>query len=99
MMKRIWKYPIDDREYTIVMPAKANILHVDEQAGIVCMWVEVGEGIAEDGSSIEERHFRVYNTGEEHDLKNWQKYIGTVKLHGGGTIVHVYEIFKRKAGI
>jgi hypothetical protein len=58
-MKTIWKYPfsVADR-FTLSMPEGAQILHVDLQSGIPCLWALV---IPERPPT--EVGFRVFGTG------------------------------------
>jgi len=88
--KRLLKYTLDKVPgiSKVNMPINSQILHIDEQRGKICLWVEVFD----DRKDTETRIFSSLNTGDY--LPDWTEieHMGTVKLHGGDTIIHVYEL-------
>lgn len=85
-MRTIYKYPLTPKAYQVVeMPKHAKILCVQSQNGTPCLWAEV-----DTDQSTETRTFYVHGTG--HELESGVLvYIGTVQLHGGALVFHVYE--------
>lgn len=87
-MRSIWKFevPIDD-VFTTAIPRGATILSVDEQHGTVWMWAEV-----DPDASKEKRSFRLAGTGHSMPANEERRFIGTVFLHGGSLVFHLFEI-------
>jgi hypothetical protein len=84
-MKTIWKYPIEIHEYfNIDMPKDAEVLSIQDQKGIICMWVLVNPH-----NQLERRGFRIYPTGQPVEYNG--DYIGTFQLSGGDIILHLFE--------
>jgi len=86
--RQIWKYVIKTNKLIHKVPANGKVLHVDEQFGEICVWIEV------DPDEIkEERHFEVYGTGHliKYDIGTDRNYLGSVKLENGALIFHIYE--------
>lgn len=67
------------------MPEGAKILHVAEQAGSICLWAEV-----ETQATQKQRHISVYGTGQRMP-DNPGTFIGSVLLHVGALVFHIYE--------
>jgi len=88
MNKTIWKYILNPEMLTINIPRGATILTAREQKEEICIWVEV-----DPNNMLETRTFEVYGTG--HHISSGigveRKYIGSVSLHHGDLIFHVYE--------
>lgn len=83
----VHKYPLptDGDWNAIRMPLGAVPLCVQMQHGEPFMWARVRI----DAPSII-HHFRVAGTG--HDLgSNVGRHIGTIQLHGGAIVLHVFE--------
>ena len=86
-MKVIYKYQliIDDRQI-VVMPKGAEILCVQVQNNIPCIWAKVNTGKVEN----EERIIFIFETG--HTIYNEElKYLGTFQLIDGNIVFHVFE--------
>jgi hypothetical protein len=83
--KEVWKFTLQHAEYTFLWPAGAKILHVHEQDGCACVWVEV-----DPSAPREARRFRTYVTGAPITRPD-STYVGTAHLHGGSFVLHVYE--------
>ena len=83
-MERIYKYELDIRHEQIVdMPFGAEIIHVGEQKGVLCLWAKVGI----DGTN-EERAIYIIGTGQM--LKSGLKHIGSVVM-SNGFVWHIHE--------
>jgi hypothetical protein len=99
-MKTIHKYSIgvtgalDHGERLVVyMQKDAAIMDIQSQHDRITMWAKV-----DTDTPIVQRQFIVYYTGHEisetdHEL---HQYIGTVQIHGGATIYHVFELLQRR---
>lgn len=91
-MARIFKYQLDsdkaeqqgDAALIVEMPKEAKILSVGVQHGTVCIWAEV-----DNTAKTEMREFTVIGTG--YVVPEDVKFLGTVQLHDGHIVLHVYE--------
>ncbi len=92
-MAKIFKYQLDlskaeqQGEYALIdveMPEAAKILSVGVQHGTICVWAEVDVM-----ADTETREFSVVGTGLE--APEDDKFLGTVQLHDGHFVLHVYE--------
>lgn len=88
MTKQIWKFPIYPYKTDIEIPIDAEILTVQTQNGIACIWALVNPN-----NNKELRHFELYGTG--HDISYETgieiKYINTFQIHGGDLVFHLFE--------
>ena len=85
-MKTIYKYdlPIDD-DINIPLPEGAVVLSVAMQdQGHPKIWA-----IVEPGSPTERRQFHWRGTG--HPLGNVGRFVGTVLIHSGALVFHLFE--------
>lgn len=85
----IWKFefPIS-RDVALLMPQGAQVIHVDVQNSIPCMWAIVDARAPE-----VYRRFRVYGTGHQlddlaHPVRPIDSYVGTFQDEG---VWHVFE--------
>ncbi len=86
---RIWKYEIKiDDKIQIEMPEKAEILSVQVQKGIVCIWA-----LVDSENKTETRYFEVFGTGHKVpvDMGISRKFIGTFQIYGGDLVFHLFE--------
>lgn len=93
-MRRVYKYefPIQD-DLTIYLPIGAEILHVDEQHGIPCMWARV-----DPSAQMEARRFRLAGTG--HDLPSGLRedgypvlaHVGSFQMASGALVFHLFAV-------
>ena len=85
-MRTIYKYPLEGTDEQIVlMPRGAEILCVQVQNGIPCLWADIS---TENAQEREKRYIRIIGTG--HELpKAVMKYIGTFQM--GALVFHVFE--------
>lgn len=85
-MKAIYKYPIAViDEQTIEIPLGGQILAVQMQNEIPCMWV-----LVDPQHVIVKRDFRIYGTGQQIP-DSAGLYIGTFQLRGGMLVFHLFE--------
>lgn len=86
-MYAIWKFPLQaEPDQTIEMPYGAKIIAVQSQNDVPHIWAECSVG-----SKMVTRRFRVIATGEEVD-SFMGTYLGTVQIHAGMFIFHIYEL-------
>lgn len=84
-MATIWKFPIRATdEFELVMPAGAEILHVETQREVPYIWARV---LPERPSVT--RRFKVRGTGHQVDVDC--KHVGTFMLAGGDLVFHLFE--------
>lgn len=85
-MKAIWKYPLAvTDEQTVNMKQGAEILCVQVQDGVPCLWA-----VIDDVLPGRLRSFRLYGTG--HPVDDLGRYVGTFQLHGGSLVFHLFEV-------
>jgi hypothetical protein len=94
-MKTIYKYQIAGPEnksshVSIEMPINAQIKTVQMQGLNVCIWAIVD---LSPHPVTEMRYFRILETGWEIEEALFEKYtyLGTVQVHGGLFIWHIFE--------
>lgn len=86
-MQTIWKFPLDIVDtQTLMMPQFADVLCVQVQKGIVCLWAKVNPD-----SKEEPRIIRIFGTGHPLDIEQNLEYIGSCQTHGESLIWHIYE--------
>ena len=88
MEKTVWKYPLETTgDLRIEMPVGAEILTVQNQMEVPCIWALVNPE-----AKTEMRYFRIYGAG--HPVINKVvkgNYIGNYQLQSGCLIFHVFE--------
>jgi hypothetical protein len=85
-MKCIYKYPIKVAdEVRIVMPLNTEILCVQVQRDIPCIWALVTKS-----TEVALRKFRWYGTGHPVEMHSG-KYIGTIQMDNGALVFHLFE--------
>jgi len=87
MTLQIWKYPLKDTwQQELLMPKGANIIHVGEQRGVICLWAEIDTKYID----LNKHVFYLVGTGNE-----WPpvqvRHIGTVIKKEGRFVWHVYQ--------
>ena len=89
MKKTIWKFELEiaDKQ-TIEMPVNAEILTVQTQNEIPCLWA-----LVDPDDPKEDRVIKIFGTGHPivYDAGVDRKYIGTYQLRGGSLVFHVFE--------
>lgn len=85
--RTVWKYtwPLPSDRASFDMPRDAEVLHVHEQNGTVCLWARVVVGRA-----IKRRDFILCGTGHPVPPLDFP-YIGTAHLNDGQLVLHVFE--------
>lgn len=90
-MDVIYKYEIPVRGATIEMPEPAFVIHLEVQHGRIMAWVLQSSN----PSKFKERKFVTVETGMPF-IAEGLDWHGTVLLHGGDYVVHVFEDTKEK---
>jgi hypothetical protein len=87
-MKVIWEFPFENMGMLgIDMPVGAEILTVQVQDGVPCIWAMV-----DPGQEKENRIIVVHGTGHPVQQAEEKKYIGTYQEWNGSLIWHVFEL-------
>lgn len=89
MEKQIWKYELNTHsQQTIKMPKGAEILTVQNQIGIPCIWA-----LVDPKAEMEDIIIETSGTGQAigYDMGTSRKYIGTYQMAGGNLIFHVFQ--------
>lgn len=85
-MRTIHKYQIITADVIeVTMPASAEIICLQPQHGIPCIWAMV-----DTEEALKPRRLFTYGTGHPAQDEN-QRYIGTYQLHNGQLVFHVFE--------
>ena len=92
-MRTIHKFELTPREGTalvepVMMDVAAKYLHVNVQNDRIYLWAEI-----ETDSPQEWHNFEVFGTGHEmiQDMGVDREYVGTVLVHYGQLVFHVYH--------
>lgn len=85
-MKRILKYELPGEGYTSMRMAPGPVIHVDEQDGRLCIWVE-----ADVDAPTKLRSFHAVMTGQLFAEDDHLEHCGTALLINGHYVVHMYE--------
>ncbi len=82
---KIFKYTFRPTEkMTFAIPQNSEFICVQEQHGLVALWFKFfQEGI------LQQRKFEVVCTGQEFEAN--RVYLGTVQMHDGAFVCHVFE--------
>lgn len=89
-MKTIYKYKlIGASSQTIEMPVGAEVLTIQVQNEIPCIWV-----IVDPYYSLEKRVFEIFGTGHEIPYSANRKYIGTYQLNNRCLVFHCFELLE-----
>lgn len=83
---KIFKYPllITD-EQTIMMPENALIISVATQYGEVCVWALVSPEMPRKPVVV-----RVIGTGHEMPSMRGMKFVGSIMMHEGSLVWHIF---------
>lgn len=86
-MKKIYKYTLKPTsEQTITIPSNSRILSVEEQYSNIVVYALVDTTKEE----IEDYYFQIRGTGHDADYLEDYTFLGTVKLHDGQLMFHVF---------
>ena len=87
-MKTIWKFQFENKGmFGLDMPKGAEILTVQVQEGVPCIWAMV-----DPGQEKENRIIVIHGTGHPVQQAGQKKYIGTYQECEGSLIWHVFEL-------
>lgn len=87
-MRQIWKYPLQvENRQVLELPVGSNILSVQTQNRVPCMWVMV------DPSEKELEAVELYTIGTGHSIPDDLEltHIDTYQLDNGALIFHVFK--------
>lgn len=88
MSKSIWKFPLETTDIQqIEMPADAEILTIQTQAGQPCIWALVSPDAPKRKVA-----FEIFGTGHPVPENGRRKYVGTYQLSGGALVFHCFEL-------
>ena len=87
MVRAIWKFQLGVLDEQIVfMPEGAEILHLQVQRDVPCVWA-----IVDPDARQEPRKFWTIVTGDIPDDRSLATHIGSYQLEGGSFVAHVFE--------
>lgn len=85
MSLTIWKYPLPSKaRFTLKLPYGAEVLTVQMQHGIACLWAKVNPENTERNVS-----FLLVGTGTDAPIV--AKYIGLIQLDDGDFVFHLFQ--------
>jgi len=90
MNQTIYKFPLKKMDgQNIIMPRGAEILTVQTQNEIPCLWALVNP----EEKETDARFIEMVGTGHPiaNDMATERKYIGTFQLYGGTLVFHCFE--------
>jgi len=80
----VWKFTLNVAdETTLRIPEGSELLLVGTQAGNIALWFRVNPE-----ARVEEVTYQVRGTG--HDCRRCGRHLGSVLLHGGALVFHVF---------
>jgi hypothetical protein len=85
----IWKFDIGVGHSSLnEIPKGAEIIHIDEQRGSVCIWA-----ICDPKAEKEKREFKVFGTGHTINNETLEKlvYVGSCQTKNQVFVFHVFE--------
>lgn len=86
MNLQVWKFELTQTIQGVNIPKGSEILSVQVQRGIICLWALVNPE-----NEIEERLFETFGTGHNifYDMGVERKYLDTVQ--SAGLVFHIFE--------
>jgi hypothetical protein len=86
--RTIWKFqvPVND-DIAVEMPKGAEILHIDAQEDVPCIWAMV-----DPTNDLHTRRFRMYGTGHPMHVDEVETHVGSFMLYNGQLVFHVFEV-------
>lgn len=88
MSKSIWKFQLETTDIQIIeMPADVEILTIQIQNGVPCIWALVSPDAPKRKVA-----FEIYGTGNPVPENAKRKYIGTYQLEKGALVFHCFEV-------
>lgn len=89
----IWKYTVQEASLLdLRLPRNGIVRKVAEQHGKLCFWVEFSSDPKLKEPDYEDRHFRIYATGQHIPNYELMEYVDTVLMAGGNLVWHIYEV-------
>lgn len=91
MTKAIYKYPLEVlQSQQVNLPERAEILSIQAQGEVFCIWALVDPQEAKK----ETRIIEIYPTGSRfvYQSPNQRKYISTIQMYGGQLVFHAFEL-------
>lgn len=85
-MKTIFKYELKSDACDVQMPAGADIVHVGEQRGNICLWA-----IVDLEANAVTRRFVTVGTGWEIERPESLKHLASIVMEGHALVWHVFE--------
>lgn len=90
-MTTVFKYPVEITDNVFVeMPVGAEILCVQLQRGVPCIWAKVDPKVV-----TSRRRFRWAGTGHPLNPERDHRYVGTVQMEDGALVFHLFEVLER----
>lgn len=86
-MMKVFKYIIEQKDSSITMPKGAKVLSVQNQYHKPCIWA-----LCNPDAPKVQRRFLALNTGDALPSSLDLTFLATVQLHGGDTVVHIFEV-------
>lgn len=92
---QVWKFMLDpymeqNGIIEVEMPADATGISCHSQRERICVWAEVFPT-----NKLEKRYFAIYANGQDIPIPQSKRHFaGTVLMHGGSLVFHVFEVFK-----
>lgn len=88
MARQIFKYQLDTTDIQQVeMPEGAEILCVQTQYGIPCIWA-----LVQPNAALSKRTIEIFGTGHNVPENANRKYIGTYQLRQVNLVFHCFEL-------
>jgi len=89
----IWKFevPVADGRIVLDMPRKAQCLDLQMQNGTPCVWA-----LVDPEAPLQRRSFVWVGTGHAVP-EHWSGYIGTVQMHDGALVLHLFSVYGASA--
>lgn len=86
-MLTIHKYELEPGANVVLMPRDAQVLTVQVQRRVPCMWAKV-----DPTQPTEPRTFAIYGTGHDVPADPRLRYVGTFQQAEGALVWHVFEL-------
>lgn len=87
----IWKYTLALKTHQeIILPIGFEILSVQNQHELACIWVRVNDNPSVHQQSV---FFTTYSTGDTVDVL--KQYVGTYQIKHGQEVYHVYYSIRK----
>lgn len=85
-MKRIFKYPVEITDDSkIMMPRGADVLSVQMQGEVPCVWT-----LVDDAAPMVKRKFKLRGTGHPAEDLFADMFVGTFQMRGG-LVFHLFD--------